>query len=147
VAGPAEHASGNGPEGKYVTGPGEVLGPGVIGGEGADGEGPVLGADPGGGPALHVHGDGEGGAQTGGVLAHHEIEAQMPQAILGHGGAQEAPGLADDEVHLGGGDGLGAADEIAFVLALFVVEDDDQLSEAKVLQGLFDGVVDELGFT
>ena len=52
--------------------------------------------------------------------------------------------MLEHEVHLLGSDLLGGDDEIAFVLTVFVVDDDDEFSFAEVLHGVFYAVDDDL---
>ena len=106
-----------------------------------DGGGAVAGRDAGGDaePPLGIDAHGEGGGELLGVPLGHLGEAELIAALAGERQADEAPAVQRHEVdHLGRGE-LGRADEVALVLAVLVVRDDDDLAVAQVLDGLLDG--------
>src|SRR3990170_4793648 len=106
-----------------------------------DGARPVGGGDAGGNAVAGVHGDSEGGAELRlvQVLSDHHGNAQGIQALAGHGGADDAAGVLEHE-----GDGLRRDElsrdtQVALVLAVFVVNDDDGAAQAELLDGLLYG--------
>lgn len=75
-----------------------------------------------------VAGEGVGGAVWVGVGGGHLGEVEARGEGGEHRGADYAGGVADHEGHLGGCDEGGGDDEVAFVFAGGVVEDDDELA-------------------
>lgn len=100
-------------------------------GEGAAGESAVVGADAGGDAGVgRVDRDGVGGAARVLGVGDHLGQLEGFGGGVGDGGADEAGGVADHEAHLLGGYVLGGDDEVGFVLARGVVEDDEELASA-----------------
>jgi hypothetical protein len=62
------------------------------------------------------------------AVAHHLWQVQGVARAGRDGGADQARGVADHEGHFLGADVLGGDDEVAFVLAGGVVQDDDELA-------------------
>ena len=114
-------------------------------GGGVDGDvnrgGAVAGGDAGGDAeaALRVDADREGGGQLLGVPLGHLGQAELVAALAGERQADQAPAVQGHEVDHLGRDQLGRADEIALVLAVLVVGDDDDLAVAQVVDRLLDG--------
>src|SRR6185295_3234846 len=127
------------PQGEDVARTEKVLGPRrrIDGGE--DGGGAVGGGDARGDLAAGLDGDGEGGAEGRGVGLHHEGEVQGPAAFLGQGEADEAAAVLGHEVDGRRRDFLGRDGEVALVLAVLVVADDDDLAPAEAFDRLLDG--------
>jgi len=130
-----------GAEGVDVAGHHEVRGSRGGVGEDLDGTRPIGGGDTGGDALAGVHGDGEGRAELRlvQVLADHHGDAQGVQPFAGGGGADDAAGVLEHE-----GDGLRRNElpreaEVAFVLTVFVVHDDDRAALAKLLDRLLHG--------
>eukprot|EP01022_Parablepharisma_sp_SALTPOND_P024123 TRINITY_DN5305_c1_g4_i2.p1 TRINITY_DN5305_c1_g4~~TRINITY_DN5305_c1_g4_i2.p1 ORF type:complete len:914 (+),score=247.13 TRINITY_DN5305_c1_g4_i2:98-2839(+) len=103
---------------------------------GADGVGPVLGADAGGHPVAGLHRHGEGGLKGRLVVAHHQGQAQALHVVRGQAQADEAAAVLGHEV-----DGLGSAQvrghgQVALVLPVLVVDQDHHLAVAYVFDGL-----------
>ena len=73
------------------------------------------------------------------VDAGQQFEAEAVGDRPRHRHAQPAAGLADHEVDRLGRDVLGGDDEVALVLAVFVVHEDDHAAGAKFVQGFVDG--------
>ena len=144
LAGADEHAALAGAEREDVAGAGEI----VRGGAGVDGDfdgvGAVGGGDAGGDAFAGLDGFGKGGAEARGVLLGHGAEAEVVGALLGEGEADEAASVSGHEVDGLGGDELGGEGEVAFVFAVFVVDDDDHASGAELFEG--SGDVGECGW-
>src|SRR5262249_37921263 len=64
---------------------------------------------------------------------------QLVEAIALEGLADHAARVADHERHLLGGHRLGRTDQVAFVLAIFVVDHDHELTAGDRGNGVFDG--------
>lgn len=131
VACPLADAAGEGAQGEDVAGADEARGAGVGVGEEAAAEGSVVGADArGDGLVGGVDGDGVGGAA--GILAggNHDGELEGVGAGGQDGRADEARGVADHPGHLLCCDVLGGNDQVGFIFAAGVVEDQDEFASA-----------------
>ena len=69
---------------------------------------------------------------------HHRVETQPARLVAGQRRADDARGVADDERHLLGRAQRRRDEQIAFVLAIVVVGDDDDLAAGKGRDGRFD---------
>ncbi len=136
VPGPLQHPSRSVPEGEDVPGAVEVGGPDMGVGQRLDGGGPVRRRDPGGGPVPVVHADREGGPLDLGVGRHHQREVEVLHPLGGEGNADQAGGVGQEEGDLLRGDGVGRHDQVAFVLAILVVDHHDDLPAARSPQWL-----------
>ena len=123
---------------KNMAGAREVFGArfGIDGGE--DGDGAVGGADAGGDAAARVDGFAEGGAESGRVAWRHGSEIQRVAALLGEREADQAAAVCGHEIDGFGRDFFGGHGEIAFVFAVFVVDDDDHAALANFFDGFLD---------
>ena len=90
--------------------------------------------------AQQVDRHGEGRAQQRGVVLLHHVEPQFVAAFLRQRGAQHAAALLEHEVHDFGRDLLRRDDEVAFVLAVLVVHDDNGFADAEVLDDLLHAI-------
>ena len=140
VAGPAQHPAVLGAQRNDVAGPGEVVGDAGRVGEQPHRGGAVGRRDSGADAIFRVDGDGVGGAVL--VLVHrvHRQQAELvaDRAVQRH--AQVARGVADHERDELGGGLLGGEDEVALVLPVLVIDDDDGLTRRDVGNRPFDGV-------
>ena len=141
MAGAHQHAALARDQRKHVAGPHEIGGAAVVVGERAHGVAALLGRNAGGEPVPHVDRDGEGGAERGVVLRHHRIEMQAPRLFGAERRADDARGIADDERHLLRRAERGRDEQIALVLAVVVVGDDDDLAFGEGLDRRFDASV------
>ncbi len=66
-------------------------------------------------------------------------QAQVGGALAGQRQAHQATAVGDHEVDVRRLDQLGGHDQVAFVLTVFVIDDDDHAAEADVLEDLGDG--------
>jgi hypothetical protein len=104
-----------------------------------DGGGAVGGRDACGDAFACLDGDGEGRAEERGVVGDLHRQVQLVAALLGQGHADEAAGVRRHEVDNLGRDQLGRTCEVALVLAVLIVHDDNHAAFAQVSGGLFDG--------
>jgi hypothetical protein len=110
-----------------------------------DGHQHGLGAVGGGDARRRAHagldGHAERGAEPGGVLlvADHERDPQLVEPLAEHRQAHEPAAVAGHEVDGLGSDLLGGDREVALVLAVLVVHDDEHLPGLEVLEGLRNG--------
>ena len=109
-------------------------------GEGLDGLRAVVGRDSCGATVQFIDGHGEGGSQYGGVVLNLMGQVQFLTAFYGDGCAEHATGIFQHEVHLFGRDLLGGDDQVAFVLAVLVVDDNHEFAGLEVLYGFIDSI-------
>ena len=134
----AQHAFLAGTQRVDVPRAAEVGGPGRGVGQGAYGGGAVMDRDArGAAVAEQVDRHGEGRAQQRGVVLFHHVEPQFGAPLLRQRGAEHAASLLEHEVHDFGRDFLRRDDEVAFVLAVFVVDDDHYPAVAEIFNNLF----------
>ena len=130
LSGADEHAALARAEREDVAGASEISGPrGRIDGN-LDGAGAVAGGDAGCDTVAGVNGLAEGGAVVGSILGRHVADAEMVEALLGHGEADEAASELGHEVDGVGRNLFGGHSEVALVLAIFIVDDDNHASRA-----------------
>ena len=145
LAGADEDATAAGAEREDVSGTGEVVG-GRAGVDGDfDGVGAVGGGDAGGDAFAGFDGLSKGGAEARGVLLGHGTEAQVVGALLGESEADEAASVTGHEVDGLGSNEFGGEGEVAFVFAVFVVDDYDHASGAELFE--CSGDVGECGWS
>ncbi|MCY1450942.1 hypothetical protein D9M71_677830 [compost metagenome] len=101
--------------------------------------GAVIGRDAGGDTLGRLDADGEVGLELRGIGLHHRRQAQVGGALAGERQAHQAAAVGDHEVDVRRLDQLGGHDQVAFVLAVFVIDDDHHAAQADVLEDLGDG--------
>ena len=89
-------------------------------------------------PCARVDRFAECGAVLRRVLGGHGADAQVLEALLGHGEADQAASVLGHEVDGFGRDLFGGEGEVAFILAVFVVDDHDHAASADFLDGIGD---------
>ena len=99
----------------------------------------VVRGDPGRDALARLDRDGEGGPERRLVLVGHLAQAELVAALLGQAEADEAARVRDHEVDRLGRGELGRDREVALVLAVLVVDDDDEAALADLLDRLLDG--------
>ncbi len=82
---------------------------------------------------------GEGRSQRSGVGLDHHRQLQAFANVGEDRNANLPAAVGDHEVDRGGRRLLGGADEIPFILAIFGIDDDDDLAAGNRLDGRFDG--------
>src|SRR5581483_3395563 len=103
-----------------------------------DGVRAIVGRDTGGNAVARVNGLAESGAELRCVLRRHGPDAQVIQALLRHGQANQAAAIASHEVDGFRCDPLGGKRQVAFILAVFVVHNHDHAPGADLLNGAAD---------
>ena len=132
VAGPLQHPARPVAEGEDVPGPVQVGRPGVRVDQGLDGGRPVGGRDAGRGAVAVVHADREGGALGPRCWPSPSAAGRAASTRSGvSGDADQARGVGQEEGDLLGRGGLGRHDQVALVLAVLVVDDDDDLAPCR----------------
>ena len=139
---PARWSTPPGPraQGKHVAGLDQILRHRRRRRHDLDGLRPVGGADAGGDAARGIHAHLEIGAETFAVLAHHAFDAELLQPLGGRGHANQSAAELGHEIHGGRRDKLPGHDQIAFILAVGVVHDDDHFAFAEVGDDGFNAV-------
>ena len=76
----------------------------------------------------------------GGIVGDLHLELEFTGTVFGDRCAEDATAVAHHEVHLLGGNLFSGDDEVAFVLAVLIVDDDKEFTTAEVFEGFLDGV-------
>ena len=140
-----EHAAGAGAQGEDMTRLNEVArSRGGVDGD-LDRVGAVMRRDAGGDAFARLDRDGEGGAERRLVLVRHLPQPQLVAALLREAEADEPARVRDHEVDRLRRRELGGDRQVALVLAVLVVDDDDEAAGADVLDRLLDGGEGALG--
>ncbi len=128
LPGAGEHAPRLGPEREDVARLHQVLGDGGGVRQDLDGARAVVGRDAGGDPLPRLDGDGEAGAEGGGVAVRgdHHGQGQAVQVLPLHRGADQAARAPRHEGDGLGGDRLGRHGQIPFVLPVLRVDEDHE---------------------
>ncbi len=134
-----EDAAVAGTKGEDVAGTSEVLRASFFVNGGEDGDGAVRGADAGGDAETAVDGFAEGGAVNGRVDRRHQGEMELLAPLFGQRETDKAAAELGHEINGVGRDFLGGHGEVAFVFAVFVVNEDDHAALADLFDGFFDG--------
>ena len=85
-----------------------------------------------------INADCEGGLVAVCIAIHHQWQIESIQALTLHRQADQAPSFSGHEVDLLGGCELGRTDQVAFVLAIFIVHDHDRFAIADGRQSIGD---------
>ncbi len=101
---------------------------------GTDGVRAVMRRDAGGDALGGLDADREIGLELRGIGLHHRRQAEIGGAGAVQRQAHQATAMGDHEVDVAGLDQLGGHDQVAFVLAVFVIDDDDHAAQADVFQ-------------
>ena len=140
VSGAPQDAPGFCAQWKDVAGLDEVVRRGFGVGENADGFRAVVRADAGRDIFRGIDGDGEVGAVAFAILEHHALEAELLRAFIRDGRADESASVRGHEVHRVRRNFFGGHHEVALVLAIGVVGDDDEFAGADVFENFFDRI-------
>src|SRR2546425_6991507 len=107
--------------------------------ERADRDGTVVGRGAGRDSPLGVHGDGERGAHGSGIVGDHHRDLELVQTLTEQRDADQAPTVLGHEVHGFRCHPVGRHHEVAFVLTIFVVHDEEDAPLTDLLDALLDG--------
>ena len=138
VAGALQHAALFGPQREHVAGDDDVARARVGVDRDLDRVGAVVGGDAGADPAGGLDRDREGGLQRRLVLGRHQVEAEPFAALGGQRQADQPARLLGHEVDRLGGGELRRHHQVALVLAVLAVADDDHAAAADLLDRLLD---------
>jgi hypothetical protein len=137
MAGADQHAAVAGHQWEDVARRDDVLGPLAGIDRHRNGARPVAGGDSGGDSVARFDGGGEGGFVPGAVVAAHQAEAELLDAAPGQCKADEAAAVPGHEVHGVGRRHLSRDDEIAFILPVLVIDQDEHAAVARLVDQLF----------
>jgi hypothetical protein len=140
VAGAGQHAAGLRGQRKNMAGLVDVLRPGVGLHRDLDGARAIVRGNAGGDALGRLDRNGEVGVVLRGVVADHGLEAQLARALLGQRDANQPARLAHHEVDVLGAHLFGGHDQVALVLAVFVVEDHHHAASADIVEDFGNGV-------
>ena len=140
VAGALQHAAGLGAQGKDMPRLHQVFRHRGRVRHDLNGARPIRGADAGGNPARRVHAHLEIGFERLAVLRHHPLDAQLLQPVGRGGHADQATAVLGHEIDCLGCGVFSGHDQIAFILAVGVIDDDDQLAFTQVLDHRLDRI-------
>ena len=146
MAGPPQDAAGDTLQRENVAGTDEIAGRGGVVGQQADGPGPIEGADAGGDALTGVHRYGECGPVA--VLfiqRHHAAEPQAAEPLFLHGHADQPPAVGGHEIDPFRRDEFAGGHQVAFVLPVFIIHDQQQAPGAENVQGFFHRAEDVAG--
>ena len=101
---------------------------------------PIRGADAGGNPARRVHAHLEIGFERLAVLHDHAFDAQLLQPVGGGRHTNQSSTEFGHEINCLRRRVFGGHDQIAFILAVGVIDDDDQLAFTQVLDHRLDRI-------
>jgi hypothetical protein len=121
---------------KDMAGPREIGRAGIGVGKPAHGGRAVIGGDAGGGAVLVVDGHGKGGGVGRIIARHHGVEPQPLGLVEWQRRADDAAAMADDKGHLLRRAQRGGDDQIALVLAVIIIGDNDDLAAREGLDGI-----------
>ena len=122
-----------------MSGTGQVLRPGLGFDGREDGDGAVGRANAGSHAHAGINRFAESGAMHRGVDWRHKRKVELVAALLGEREADQAAAVLGHEVDGFRSDFFGGHGEVAFVLAVFVVHEDDHATVADFFDGFFDG--------
>ncbi len=111
---------------------------GALGGVDGDGDGAraIAGRDAGRHTVARLDRDGEGGFVAGAVLGAHQVEAELVDPFLAQREADQAAAMGRHEVDRGRRRHLRGDDEIALILAVLVVDEDEHAAVAGLVDDL-----------
>ncbi len=98
----------------------------------------VCGADPGGHAFARLDGDGECSLMPREVLAAHQVEAEGLHPLLGEREADQAASVGSHEIDCIWRCHLRGDDEVALVLAVFVIDQDEHAAVAGLVDDFLD---------
>ena len=95
----------------------------------------IVSGDPGGDALPGIDGLAKCGSVLRGIFGGHVADPQMIEAFFGHREADQPAAILGHEINGFGRDLFGGQGQIAFVLAIFVVDDHDHSALADVVDG------------
>ncbi|MCY1173795.1 hypothetical protein D9M73_139700 [compost metagenome] len=140
MAGAGQGAARLGHQREDVAGADDVFGLGVARGGRLHGARTIGGGNTGGDAFGGLDRHGELGAEARAVARRHQRQLQRFATLAGHRHADQATGVLGHEVDVLGLAALGGHDQVAFVLAVFVIHEDDHLALADVFNQFFDAI-------
>jgi hypothetical protein len=141
MSGAHQHAAVLGDQGKDVTGPDEIRSAAVAIGQRPNRVGSLLRRNSSGQTVAHVHRDRESGPKRGVIGGYHRVETKPARLVAGQRRTDDPRRVAYDERHFLGRAKRGGHEQIALVLAIVVIGDDNDLAAGKGRNRRFDALV------
>jgi hypothetical protein len=138
MAGAHQHAAVPRHERKDVTGRDDCIGAAGRVDRDRDGPRPIAGGNAGGDPVPRLDRHGEGGLVAGAVVMAHHGEAKLVGTLAGDGKADQAAAVHRHEIDRVRGRHLRGDDEVALILPVLVVDQDEHPAVAGLLDNLLD---------
>ena len=136
VSGAGQHATGLRHQREDMPRLDQVFGTGIGLDGGAHGLGAIVRGNAGGHPFGRLDRHREIGRERTGVVVDHERQAQRPALFLAQGQADQAPAETGHEVDVFWAHGVGRHDQIAFVLTVFIIHEDDHATGLELFDQL-----------
>ena len=120
-----------------MSGTSEPFGARIRIGQGANRRGAVVCRHPGGASFEQVDRYGEGRAENRRVALHLVLQLELAATLLCDGRAEDTATLLEHEVDFLRCDEFGGRNQVAFVFAILIIDDNDEFSGFEVLKGFF----------
>ena len=140
VAGTRQHATGLRHQREDMAGADDIFGHGIGSCSSLHSTCAVSSGDTGADANGSLDGYGELGTKTRAVALYHQRQLQALAALQAHRHADQATAVTRHEVDVLSLTGLTGHDQIAFILAVFVIHQDDHLAGANIFDQFFDAV-------
>ena len=140
MAGTRQHATGLRHQREDMAGADDVIGGCIRCCGSLDGARAISSGDTGADADCGLDRDSKLGTKAGAVTLHHQRQLQALAALQAHRHADQATAVTRHEVDVLSLTGLTGHDQIAFVLAVFVIHQDDHLAGANIFDQFFDAV-------
>ena len=130
----------SGTQGEDMAGTDHVAGLDVGSRRHLDGAGPIRGGDTGGHSGAGLDTDRKGSLKGRLVVLHHHRQFEAVDLVRGHGQADQTTTMGGHEVDRLRGHHLGGHGQVALVLPVLVIHQDDHLAGPDILNRLFYGI-------
>jgi hypothetical protein len=147
VTGAGQHATFLGAQREDVAGLHQIFSAGIRRHGSRDRAGSVSGGNAGGDTDGCFNRYGECGAEHAAIARHHLLQAQALAVIVGQGQADQPACLACHETDRFGCATVGGQQQVAFVFAVFVIDQQDHFAEAIIFDDFFDAVEGHAGLS
>ena len=137
MSGTGEDSAVLGVERADMSGASEPFGAGIRIGQGANRRGAVMCRHAGGASFEQVHRYGEGRAENRRVALHLVLQFELAATLLCDGRAENTATLLEHVVDFLRRDEFGGRNQVAFVFAILIIDDNDEFSGFEVLKGFF----------
>ena len=137
MSGTGEDSAVLGVEWADMSGASEPFGARIRIGQGANRRGAVVCRHPGGTSFEQVDRYGEGRAENRRVALHLVLQLELAATLLCDGCTEDTATLLEHVIDFLRSDEFGGRDQVAFVFAILIIDDNDEFSGFEVLKGFF----------